>query len=184
MNQKLIITMVALLLAGLGAFLFLNQSRDSMPEEERYAKIFPVLIGSFVATFAVIFLLTKRIREGQTNHSAEIHRPHFLHHKSKSPMIVLVLAGLVLAALLGYFVMTRSGTPEEPGTTHLIGGVVVLALIVFIGIALILFRLFKSRQDDIGMFGKSARQILDERYARGEITDSEYRSKLEELDRR
>ncbi len=184
MNRKFIILTVALLFAGLATFLFLNQSRNSMPEEDRYAKIFPVLIGSFVATFSVIFLLTKRFREGQASHSEEIHRPKFLQHKSKSPMIVAVLAGLVLVALLGYFVMTRNGIPEEPGTTHLIGGIVVLTLIVFIGIAMILFRLFKERLNETGMYGKSARQILDERYARGEITDSEYRSKLEELNRR
>lgn len=60
-----------------------------------------------------------------------------------------------------------------------------LAMIVFWGLVIVgLLALFRPRRSDRGeLRGSNAQQLLDERYARGEIDDDEYHSRRIALDR-
>lgn len=60
----------------------------------------------------------------------------------------------------------------------LLAGIITLIVVAIIGLT----RGFSSRDARIGGRSK-AREVLDERYARGELTTEEYQERLEELKR-
>ena len=88
---------------------------------------------------------------------------------------------LLLVGLFGFFFFMRysgelKSTNEDGGLPPGIIMIVVMLLIVGVGAYM------RSKQS--GASGMSnARRILDERYARGEISDTEYRTKVDDLKR-
>lgn len=91
----------------------------------------------------------------------------------------LLIAGvlLLLIAGLGAFFFFENYTGGFSLSAPIIVTIIIIAFLV------IMIVLKMSRRSDSGTGSISARHILDERYARGEITDSEYRTKIEELNR-
>lgn len=56
-----------------------------------------------------------------------------------------------------------------------------LALIILVLLILVIIKLFRQGQHPQGKLQEKALQILDERYARGEITKEEYREQKKEI---
>ncbi|MFP4186388.1 MAG: SHOCT domain-containing protein [Thermoplasmata archaeon] len=61
--------------------------------------------------------------------------------------------------------------------------ILVIAVILVIGVLIALLLNGSSNGSNRSSTNKSAEQILDERYARGEITEEEYREKKKEMRR-
>ncbi len=57
----------------------------------------------------------------------------------------------------------------------------IIVLIVVVGIIAVLIYLSNKEDRNKGMKSKSAEKLLDERYARGEITKEEYRKMKKEM---
>ena len=60
---------------------------------------------------------------------------------------------------------------------------VLMALVVFVVAALLVYGLFRSRHTTPEARPSGPKQLLQERYARGEIEREEYLRKLEDLER-
>lgn len=96
-------------------------------------------------------------------------------------MISSVLAFTIPIALNG------NGTHHPMEDWSMMGGawwiwfILIIAVILVIGVIIVLL-LVKDRDGSTRSgTGKSAEQILDERYAKGEITEEEYKEKKKEL---
>lgn len=65
------------------------------------------------------------------------------------------------------------------------GGLVMglISLAVFVAVALLVYGLLRNRVTAPGPRAAGAKQVLQERYARGEIERDEYLQKLKDLDR-
>jgi len=174
---------VALFVAGLFAFAFLHLSDDQIPDEDRYAKLFPIFIGAFIPIIATMMIILKKKRYAQNYNSPEkeIHTGESSHRKQTT--LALIFAVLLLLGLAAFFINSMDIAPDSPGYSHLKYSIIVLALIFLIFIGLVVYRASQHGKFSSFINNQNARQILDQRYARGEITDSEYRSKLEELNR-
>ena len=59
--------------------------------------------------------------------------------------------------------------------------IMILAVILIIGLLVVLLMGEDRKREDRSDIGKSAEQILDERYARGEINEEEYKEKKKEM---
>lgn len=181
MERKKLVLWLALLAAGLAAFLFFSQNRDAMPDEDRLNKMLPVFIGTFVAVFAAVFLAI-RSHENRESSLNDRHGPPFMPHTRKgAPLMIAIIVALLSLGIFLFYIFSRTGSDFQTGQ---IAKFVVLAALLLLGVVMfIVIKALNKGRSNSNTYGKNARQILDERYARGEITDSEYRTKLEELNR-